>query len=67
MTAAQWAIVNEFEALLPNATVVVRVHRVQWKHDMTVDLNAAYGVLVTQRESRCGVNLRRRARTLESN
>jgi hypothetical protein len=50
VTAEQWAIVKEFEALLPNATVVVRMHKVQWKHDMTVSLPVTYGILVTQRE-----------------
>ena len=50
VTAEQWAIVKEFEALLPNATVVVRMHKVQWKHDLTVGLPVTYGVLVTQRE-----------------
>jgi hypothetical protein len=49
MTAAQWAVVNEFRALLPEATVVVRVHKVTWKYDTDLGLPPAYGVLVTQR------------------
>src|SRR3954465_12964793 len=49
LTAAQWTAVNEFQTLLPDATVVVRVHRVQWKHDPSVALPPTYGVLVPQR------------------
>jgi hypothetical protein len=49
MTAAQWSVVNEFKALLPEATVVVRVHKVTWKYDVSIGLPPVYGVLVTQR------------------
>lgn len=49
MTAAQWAVVKEFEALFPQATVVVRFHKVSWKHDSQIGLPPAVGIRVTQR------------------
>ena len=49
MTAPQWAAVKEFQALFPQATIVVRVHKVTWKHDSQVGLPPAVGILVTQR------------------
>lgn len=49
MTGPQWARVREFKALLPEATVVVRVHIVHWKYDTEVGLPPAFGILVTQR------------------
>lgn len=49
MTAAQWAIVKDFQPLLPEASVVVRVHKIQWKNDKTISLPAVFGILVTQR------------------
>jgi hypothetical protein len=38
LTAAQWAMVNKLQALLPKATIVVRVHKVDWKHDPRIGL-----------------------------
>lgn len=31
MTAAQWAVVQEVQSLSPEATIVVRVHKIEWK------------------------------------
>lgn len=50
-TAAQWALVQELQAALPDASVTLRVHKVTWKGDPTIALRKSYGVLVTQR---CG-------------
>jgi hypothetical protein len=49
MTAAQWTVVNEFRTLLPDATVVLRIHRISWKKDPNLPIAPAFGVLVTQR------------------
>jgi len=49
LTAAQWTIVQEFRALLPDATVTLRVHTIAWKRDQRMALPAIFGVLVTQR------------------
>jgi hypothetical protein len=49
MTAAQWTVVNEFRTLLPDATVVLRIHRVSLKRDPSLSIPPAFGVLVTQR------------------
>lgn len=49
MTAAQWALVNEFRRAVPDATVVLRVHRVSWKKDASVAIAPCFGVLVSQR------------------
>jgi len=48
MTAAQWAAINEFRAVLPDATVVLRIHSVSWKKDRSIAV-PCFGVLVTQR------------------
>jgi len=49
MTAQQWAMVTEFRALLPDAAVALRVHRVSWKKDPAVSVDPAFGILVSQR------------------
>ena len=49
MTAAQWALVNEYRDVLPDATVVLRVHKISWRRDPRVALPPVFGVLVTQR------------------
>ena len=51
MTASQWAVVNEIQAMLPDATVVLRRHTVSWKKDRTITVGPCFGVLVTRR---CG-------------
>lgn len=48
-TAAQFALVKEFQALLPDATVTLRVHKVSLKRDPQVALAPVFSVLVTQR------------------
>lgn len=49
MSAAQWTVVNELQALLPKATIVIRVHKVTWKCDTETGLPPVFGILVTQR------------------
>jgi hypothetical protein len=51
MTAAQWALVNEFKAVLPEATVTLRQHKIAWKRNPRVVLPPVFGILVTQRVS----------------
>lgn len=48
-TAAQWALVQEMQAVLPHATVVLRVHRLAWKPEPQAPTLTIYGVLVTQK------------------
>jgi hypothetical protein len=49
MTAAQWALVNEYRALMPDATVTLRQHKISWKRDSRVTLPPVFSVAVTQR------------------
>ena len=49
LTAPQWALINEYRALLPDATVVMRVHKIAWRRDPQIALSPEFGVLVTQR------------------
>jgi hypothetical protein len=49
MTAAQWALINEYRALLPDATVIMRAHKIAWRRDPRQALPPVFGVLVTQR------------------
>jgi hypothetical protein len=51
MNAAQWARVNGFKALVPEATVTLRQHKIGWKRDPRVALPTVFGILVTQRVS----------------
>ena len=48
-TAAQWALVQELQAALPDATIALRVHRLAWKHDPQAPMLTVYGVLVTSK------------------
>jgi len=48
-TAGQWAAVKRVQALLPDATVTLRVHKIAWKQDPQVALPPVFGILVTQR------------------
>lgn len=48
-TAAQWALVQELQAALPDATIVLRVHRLTWKHDLQAPTLTINGVLVTRK------------------
>jgi hypothetical protein len=49
MTAGQWALVNEYRSLLPDATVTMRAHKIAWRRDARQALPPVFGVLVTQR------------------
>ena len=49
MTAAQWAVVQEIQTLVPEATVTLRVHKLAWKRELQIALPPVFGVLVTQR------------------
>ena len=49
MTAAQWALVQEIQTRVPEATVTLRVHKLAWKREMQIALPPVFGVLVTQR------------------
>ena len=46
-TASQWALVKEVQALLPEATVTLRVHKLTWKQDPKAPALAVLGVLLT--------------------
>jgi hypothetical protein len=49
MTAAQWALVNDVRALVPDATVTLRAHKIGWKRDPRIAVGPVFGVLVTSR------------------
>jgi hypothetical protein len=49
MSAAQFALVQQVKRLMPDATVVLRSHKLAWKRDPQVMLPPMFGVLVTQR------------------
>ena len=48
-TAAQWTAVKDIQALLPDATVALRMHRIAWKRDPQKALPPVFGIVVTQR------------------
>ena len=48
-TAAQWALVQELHALVPDATVNLRVHTLAWKTDRQAPTLTLFGVVVTLR------------------
>jgi hypothetical protein len=47
-TEAQWALVQQLKSVFPDATVVLREHRVAWKGDHQAPTLTAYGVIVTR-------------------
>jgi hypothetical protein len=49
LTARQWALVNEFQALVREASVTLRMHKIAWKRDLRISLPPVVGVLVTVR------------------
>ncbi len=49
MTASQWAAIAKIRSLVPDATVVLRIHDVSWKKDRTIAVGPFFGILVTQR------------------
>ena len=40
---------NEFRALVPDATVTLRMHKIAWKRDPRISLPPVFGVLTTLR------------------
>jgi hypothetical protein len=46
-TAAQWALVQELQALIPDATVNLRVHTLAWKTDRQAPTLTLFGVVIT--------------------
>jgi hypothetical protein len=49
MTATQWAALGKIRELVPDATVVLRIHNVSWSKDRTITVGPFFGGLVTQR------------------
>jgi hypothetical protein len=49
LSASQWALVNEFQAAMPDAKIVLRVHKISWKSDPSLTLTPSFGILATQR------------------
>jgi hypothetical protein len=49
LTTAQWSTVQDIQRSLPQATVVLRMHKVAWKGDSKIALPPVFGVLITQR------------------
>ena len=48
-TEAQWALVQELQRVFPDATVVLREHRISWKGDVNAPSLTMYGVIVTRK------------------
>jgi hypothetical protein len=48
-TEAQWALVQELQRVFPDATVVLREHRISWKDDVNAPSLTMYGVIVTRK------------------
>lgn len=48
-TAEQWAAVQRIQALVPDATVTLREHRLRWKRDSAAPTLTVVGVLVVAR------------------
>ncbi len=46
-SAEQWAVVQECQSRLPDATVVLRTHRISFKRDTRVPAIVVSGVLLT--------------------
>lgn len=44
-SAAQWAVVQQVQSLVPTATVALRAHKLTWKRDTTVPGLLTFGVL----------------------
>ena len=49
MTAAQWALVQECQALMPDAAIALRAHHLTWKGDAKMPALLQFGLLVTQK------------------
>ena len=48
-TEAQWSVVQELQRVFPDATVVLREHRISWKDDSNAPTLTMYGVIVTRK------------------
>src|SRR5690606_5694075 len=48
-SAAEWAVMQQLKARLPDADVTLREHRLSWRRDPTLPGISLYGVLVTRR------------------
>jgi hypothetical protein len=48
-TDVQWALVQELQRVFPDATVVLREHRISWKDDANAPGLTMYGVIVTRK------------------
>lgn len=48
-SAAQWAAVKELQALLPDANVTLRIHKLNWKREPKGPALTLVGVLVTRK------------------
>jgi hypothetical protein len=48
-TDAQWGLVQELQQVFPDATVVLREHRISWKADVNAPSLTMYGVIVTRK------------------
>jgi len=47
-TAAQWTIVRQLQARLPDADVTLREHRLSWRREPALPTLSVYGVLATR-------------------
>jgi len=48
-TAAEWAVMQQLKARLPDADVKLRAHRLSWRRDPALPGLVIYGVLATRR------------------
>jgi hypothetical protein len=48
-SAAEWAVMQQLKARLPDADVTLREHRLSWRRDPTLPGISLYGVLATRR------------------
>src|SRR5690606_19705831 len=48
-SAAEWAVMQQLKARLPDADVTLREHRLTWRRDPALPGISVYGVLVTRR------------------
>ena len=48
-TAAQWALVEQLQSLMPSAKVALRVHKLTWKRDTRLPALIAFSVLSTSK------------------
>lgn len=46
-TRDQWALVQELQAAIPDATVTLRIHRLSWRREPAAPSLTVFGVLVT--------------------